>query len=512
MKLHSAARTGDSKEVKRLLEQGANPSARLEEDWTALHVAAYMGFGEVCAMLIRERSEATAVTAAGLTPLHLSAKMGHVEAAQAILMATQTSSSTELREVLDAGDANGMTALHYATEREDEAMAELLLSYGASPTLSNHVGDSSFSLAADSSLYEVLRESIERKWGSLPPEFLPQWTVSLPILQHITLESDVSSLSDSLIDMEVSPSFFRPIGFLGKGAFGEVFLVEYEASGELFALKSIEKGRDMKQYLQTERNVLTRLDHPFIVRLHWAFQTTSHLYLVVDYCAGGDLSELLAREKALSEEVVQFYTAEIILAVEALHSENVLYRDLKPENIVLDQDGHIRLTDFGLAKEAMPAWAMTRSFCGPQGYFPPEMVRQQGHGRAVDWYMLGCLVYEMLTGVPPFRARESSRLYEKIQSGRLKFPRKMSLEAQDLIQCLLHIDSEERLGRNGAAEIKAHPFFEGVDWDRVLAKEVRVPLMPTHKQHCSLTGRRVFSDEDEQTESHVDGWNFSRGV
>lgn len=512
MDLHSAARKGDLKEVKRLLERGANPSARLEEDWTALHVAAYMGFGEVCTMLIGERTETTAITAAGQTPLHLAAKLGHIEAVRAILTATKAISSTELREALDAGDVEGMTALHYATEREDETMAELLLSYGASPTLSNHVGHSSFSLAANNSLYEVLREHIERKWGSLLPEFVPQRAVSTPSLPCVALRSYTSSISDSLMDIEVSPSFFRPIGFLGKGAFGEVFLVESEASGELFALKSIEKGRDMKQYLQTERNVLTRLDHPFIVRLHWAFQTATHLYLVVDYCAGGDLSELLAKEKALSEEVVQFYTAEIVLAIEALHSENVLYRDLKPENIVLDQDGHIRLTDFGLAKEAMPACAMTRSFCGPQGYFPPEMVRQQGHGRVVDWYMLGCLVYEMLTGVPPFRARESSKLFEKIQSGRLRFPSKMSLEAKDLIQHLLHIDSEERLGRNGATEIKAHPFFEGVDWDRVLAKEVRVPLLPPHKQHCSLAGRRVFSDEDEQTGSHVEGWNFSRGV
>lgn len=512
MELHKAVRNGEAAQVKRLLEKGANLSARMEEDWTALHVAAYMGFGEVCTVLIREKAEVTAVTETGQTPLHLAAKKGHFEAARAILMATKAISSSELKEILDAGDADGMTALHYATDCEDETMAELLLSYGASPTLSNHAGDSAFTLAADNSLYEILREHIEKKWGSLLPEFLPQRAVSAPILPCIRLGSYASSISDSLFDAEVSPSLFQPIGFLGKGAFGEVFLVKHKPSGELFALKSIEKGRDMKQYLQTERNVLARLDHPFIVRLHSAFQTASHLYLVVDYCAGGDLSELIAKKKQLSEDVVQFYTAEIVLAVEALHNENVLYRDLKPENIVLDAGGHIRLTDFGLAKEAMTAWAMTRSFCGPQGYFPPEMVRQQGHGRVVDWYMLGCLMYEMLTGVPPFRARESSKLFDKIQSGRLKFPRKMSLEAKDLIQRLLHIDSEERLGRNGADEIKTHPFFEGVDWDRVLAKEVRVPLRPNCKQPSCLEDRKVFSDENEEAESHVEGWNFSRSI
>ena len=488
---------------------GANPNAKLDFDWTALHISAYNGYSQVCEVLIREGVDVTATTELGQTPLHLAVSKDSIEAVTAILVVTEKMSSERLRKMLDAGDAEGMTALHFAIKERNEAMAELLLSFGANPTLSNLVGESVFSFAADSSQYELLREYTERRWGGLIADPFPTKSHSSPVIPDFYMENCLLNEGNSSHKTDISGDLFRLIGFLGKGAFGEVYLVEHKPSKGRFALKSIEKGRDITQYMHTERNVLIRLNHPFIVRLHWAFQSSTHLFLVGDYCAGGDLSELLTREKALPEHVVRFYAAEVVLAIEAIHSENVLYRDLKPENIVIDEEGHIKLTDFGLAKDAMPAWAMTRTFCGPPGYFPPEMTLQQAHGQAVDWYMLGCLMYEMLTGIPPYRAREATKLYHKIQEGRLKFPPKMSEEAKDLIQRLLHIDSQERLGRNGATEVKTHPFFEEVDWTRVLAKDVWVPFQPRPKEPGTLKPHTLLTIESHHPTNHIEGWDFS---
>ena len=207
-------------------------------------------------------------------------------------------------------------------------------------------------------------------------------------------------------------SHYEAKQILGKGSFGEVYLVQRIDTGELGAMKVLSKNKvisqNMVRYAMTERSVLGELEHPFIVRLRHAFQTSDYLFLILDYCPGGDLSDHLRNEGRFSEERARFYACEIVLALEALHSRDILFRDLKPDNVVLDSEGHALLTDFGLSKEGIEHAAEgTSSFCGSMGYLAPEIYPgggrskregNKGHGKAVDWYMLGVLVYEMVTG------------------------------------------------------------------------------------------------------------------
>ena len=177
---------------------------------------------------------------------------------------------------------------------------------------------------------------------------------------------------------------------LGKGSFGEVYLVKRRVTGEYFAMKIILKHminrQNMSQYVYAERNAQCGPKHPFIVSLHCAFQTKTRLFMVMDYCRGGDLGSLIQREKRLSESVSRLYLAEVLLAIEVLHRREIIYRDLKPDNVVLDEEGHAVLTDFGLSKEGMKTTDYTSSFCGSVAYLAPAMLRRSGHGKSVDWY------------------------------------------------------------------------------------------------------------------------------
>jgi serine/threonine protein kinase len=160
--------------------------------------------------------------------------------------------------------------------------------------------------------------------------------------------------------------------------------------------------QNISKYVRTEKNVQSIVKHPFIVRLHCAFQTKARLFMVMDYCGGGDIGHVLQREKRLTEEAARVYLAEVLLAIEELHSREIIYRDLKPDNVVLDDQGHAMLTDFGLSKEGVSDSDSTLSFCGSVAYLAPEMLRRSGHGKSVDWYLLGVLLYEMLVGIPPY--------------------------------------------------------------------------------------------------------------
>lgn len=195
-------------------------------------------------------------------------------------------------------------------------------------------------------------------------------------------------------------------GLIGKGSFGEVYLVQNSNNLKYYALKVLLKSKlidqNLLEYAITERNVLSISDHPFIVKLHYAFQTKDRLFLVLDYCPGGDLSKHLARQGRFKEEHAKFYIREMILALEDLHSRDIIYRDLKPDNIVLDKDGHAMLTDFGLSKRNVRDEDSTKSFCGSIAYLAPEMIDKKGHGKCLDWYQLGVLFFEMLVGIPPF--------------------------------------------------------------------------------------------------------------
>ena len=227
-----------------------------------------------------------------------------------------------------------------------------------------------------------------------------------------------------------------------------------------------------------ERNVMIRtLSNPFIVTLKFSFQTADHLFLVMDYVPGGELFSYLQREQYLNENRAQFYVAELVCALEHIHTHQIVYRDLKPENILLDAQGHVALADFGLSKELQRANETTTTFCGTSEYLAPEMVRQEPYTQAVDWWSLGILLYELLIGGAPFHSVHLDVLYRRICKAPLKFPAQpaISPEAKDLIIQLLDRNPATRFA---AAQVKAHPFFKNIQWDLIAQKQVRPPFKP----------------------------------
>eukprot|EP00644_Phytophthora_capsici_P009802 jgi/Phyca11/12359/fgenesh1_pm.PHYCAscaffold_108_\ len=279
---------------------------------------------------------------------------------------------------------------------------------------------------------------------------------------------------------------FVMIKVIGKGSFGKVLLVRKRDTGLIYAMKVLRKEniikRNQVEHTRTERHVLGYVRHPFIVGLNYAFQTSEKLYFVLDYCAGGELFFHLGKVQRFPEHRARFYAAEITLAIEYVHNLDVIYRDLKPENVLLDENGHIRLTDFGLSKEGIQDdFSGANSFCGTPEYLAPEILNRSGHGRAVDWWSLGALLYEMLTGLPPFYCRDRDRLFEKIRKGDLSFPKYLSPNAKDLLKKLLERDPTQRLGTGptDAGEIKNHPFFAEIKWDALATGQLPPPWRPT---------------------------------
>jgi len=202
--------------------------------------------------------------------------------------------------------------------------------------------------------------------------------------------------------------------------------------------------------------------------------------MILDYINGGELFYHLKKEGRFPENRVKFYAAEIVCAMAHLHSLQIVYRDLKPENILIDMDGHICITDFGLSKEINPEEG-THTFCGTPEYLAPEVLKGQGHGTAVDWWSLGTLVYEMLTGLPPFYSQNINIMYQKILNGELRFPSYVSPDAQSLLEGLLTRDVDKRLGTDNSQNVKKHPFFKDIDWDKLEKKELEPPFKPKVK-------------------------------
>lgn len=278
---------------------------------------------------------------------------------------------------------------------------------------------------------------------------------------------------------------FKMIKVIGKGSFGKVFLVREIKTGEMFALKVLRKDniikRNQVEHTRTERSVLGYVKHPFIVGLNMAFQSKDKLYFVLDYCAGGELFFHLGKLGKFPESRACFYAAEITLAISYVHELDIIYRDLKPENVLLDARGHVRLTDFGLSKEGISnSSSGANSFCGTPEYLAPEILNRQGHGRAVDWWSLGALLYEMLTGLPPFYCRDREKLFEKIRKGDLTYPRYLSPRSVALLRGLLTRDPRGRLGSGptDADDIKGHPFFADIQWEKLAGGQVAPPWDP----------------------------------
>jgi serine/threonine protein kinase len=289
--------------------------------------------------------------------------------------------------------------------------------------------------------------------------------------------SDDASLSDPNICIQD----FELLKVLGRGAFGKVMQVKKKDDGKIYAMKILKKqaiiARNQVIHTKAERKILQAMQHPFLMTLRYAFQSKEKLYLVLDYYQGGELFFHLQKHRRFSEEVARLYVAEIAMAFGHLHANGVIYRDLKPENILLDDNGHVCLTDFGLAKE-LDAGERTKTFCGTPEYLAPEIIAsEEGHDKMVDWWSLGILLYELTVGIPPFYSQSVKEMYSKIQHGVLRFPPFLTDPCKNLIVLLLNRNPAERLGNFD--EIKEHPFFEGLDWDKVYKKEVSAPFKPT---------------------------------
>mmetsp|Transcript_66712 Transcript_66712/g.150646 ORF Transcript_66712/g.150646 Transcript_66712/m.150646 type:complete len:366 (-) Transcript_66712:233-1330(-) len=320
---------------------------------------------------------------------------------------------------------------------------------------------------------------------------------------------------------------FTLLKVLGQGSYGKVVLVKHQSKPDtVYAMKMLKKEhialRNQVAHTKTERNVLETVLHPFIVTLHFAFQTPKKLYFVLEFCPGGELFYHLSRVGRFSEARCSFYSSELLLVIEYLHKRNIIYRDLKPENILLSTSGHVKLTDFGLSKEGIEDNFSARTVCGTPEYLAPEIVDRSGHGKAVDWYSLGALMFEMVTGLPPFYSTDRAKLLDQIRRGSLKYPTYLSSEGTSVLKSLLHRDPTSRLGggTGDGEEVKAHAFFAGTDWAAVYEQRRKPPFTPDitnngdvkyfEKEFVNLPVVNSDAPMSEEDRHHFDGFTFQR--
>merc|ERR550525_230555 len=271
-----------------------------------------------------------------------------------------------------------------------------------------------------------------------------------------TEQKDASSKATNMLSSDktekakVTPDDFEFLKVIGRGAFGKVMQVKHKTNGEIYAMKILRKkqivARNQVEHTKSERKILQALQHPFLIKLRFAFQTDSKLYFVLDYFKGGELFFHLKKCRKFAEDEARIFVGEVALALGHLHSLDIIYRDLKPENILLHQSGHICLTDFGLSKDLDPVSPEAHTFCGTPEYLAPEIVGHQGHGKAVDWWSLGILCYELCIGIPPFYHQNLNTMYSKITKDAPKFPVTLSKECQDLVSQLLVKKTGKALG------------------------------------------------------------------
>jgi serine/threonine protein kinase len=299
-------------------------------------------------------------------------------------------------------------------------------------------------------------------------------------------------LRNNSVHRKMSADDFEPVRCLGKGAFGTVHLVKQSATGKLYAQKQFKKAsltvhKRLIEQTRTERTILESVNrHPFVVKLYYAFQDHEKLYLILEYAQGGELFHHLAIERMFTEEVAAFYMAEMILALEHLHQNvRVIYRDLKPENCLLDVEGHLLLTDFGLSKVALDSEdERTNSVLGTIEYMAPEVIEGKPYDFSVDWWGLGAIGYDLLTGSPPFGGNNHAKIQHNILTQKLKLPYFLGPDAKDLLTRLLRKEPQKRLGGTTSKDIKvlkAHRFFRKIDWKKLETRELEpVSVLPMY--------------------------------
>lgn len=329
----------------------------------------------------------------------------------------------------------------------------------------------------------------------------------LECVEELTIkEIDESSIDEIFINGDsmkvrgVGIEDFEVLKVVGQGAFGRVYQVRIKNTSEIYAMKVMRKDKIMEknhaEYMKAERDILTKIDHPFVVQLKYSFQTKYRLYLVLDFINGGHLFFQLYHHGLFREDLAQIYAAEIVSAVSHLHANGIMHRDLKPENILLGADGHVMLTDFGLAKQ-FDENTRSNSMIGTVEYMAPEIVLGKGHNKAADWWSVGILLYEMLTGKPPFIGWNRAKIQQKIVKDKMKLPAFLSSEAHSLLKGLLQKEPGKRLGTGpkGSEEIKSHKWFKPINWKKLEARKIQPGFRPeVAGKYCIANFEKKWTD------------------
>ncbi|TRX91770.1 hypothetical protein FHL15_007323 [Xylaria flabelliformis] len=333
--------------------------------------------------------------------------------------------------------------------------------------------------------------------GTHPPQPQAQMQVPTQVPVYQSSEQRVTKGKYSLNDFDL-------LRTLGTGSFGRVHLVQSKHNQRFYAVKVLKKAQVVKmkqvEHTNDERRMLGEVKHPFLITLWGTFQDARNLYMVMDFVEGGELFSLLRKSGRFPNPVAKFYAAEVTLALEYLHSRNIIYRDLKPENLLLDRHGHLKITDFGFAKRVPDK---TWTLCGTPDYLAPEVVSNKGYNKSVDWWSLGILIYEMLCGYTPFWDSGSPmKIYENILRGKVKYPAYVHPDAQDLLERLITPDLTKRLGNlyGGPQDVKGHPWFSEVTWDRLSRKDIDAPYTPPVKAGSGDASQ--FDRYPEETEKY----------
>lgn len=335
------------------------------------------------------------------------------------------------------------------------------------------------------------------------------------------MESTSQIHDSNLFKNAVTLESFITICVLGKGSYAKVLLVKKKDTEEVYAMKILSKKKvfekNQERHVITEKEILAKMNKcPFLVRFYHSFQTPKKLFFVLEYCPGGELFNLIQKRRRLTESQTRFFACQIVLALEAMHKNDIIYRDLKPENVLIDADGYIKITDFGLSRQNVVN-NDAKSICGTPEYLAPEVISRLQYGKPVDWWTLGCIIFEMVTGLPPFYRNNRQELFEGIKYENPKLPSTLTNEGRSLIAGLLNKDPTKRLGAKGAFEIKEHPWFFGVNWTFVLEKKYEAPFKVKvgndlgienfDKMFTTLDPESIDKDEDVITHRRLT--NFS---